>query len=94
VKALQAAKLWGPAEKEEKHLTKHLNHPEWLTWEEHVRLLMYAEELKLVSKKKLTKYREIAYRLWDKSRVKWAWRKARLKSPERDDGRPHGRTRR
>jgi hypothetical protein len=43
ITALRAARLWVPAEKEEKHLTKYLKHPEWLTWEEHVRLLMYAK---------------------------------------------------
>jgi hypothetical protein len=36
----------------------------------------------------MKKFREKAYRLWGKSRVKWAWRKARLKPPERNDGRP------
>jgi hypothetical protein len=75
IKALRDAKLWVPAEKEERHLTKYLKHPEWLTWEEHMRLLIYAKELKPVPKKKITQYREIAYRLWGVSRVKWARRK-------------------
>jgi hypothetical protein len=88
VTALRAAKLWVPAEKEEKHLTKYLKHPEWLMWEEHVRMLMYAKELQLTPRKKLTQYRETAYRLWGKSRVKWAQKRARLKPPDRGDGRP------
>jgi hypothetical protein len=31
---------------------------------------MYAKELKLVSREKLTHYRELAYRLWGKARAK------------------------
>jgi hypothetical protein len=77
-----------PEEREEKKLTKYLKHLEWLDYEEHVRLLAYAKELKLVPHKKLTRYRELAYRMWGKASVTLAWRKARLKPPERADGLP------
>jgi hypothetical protein len=87
-KALREAKLWVPEEREEKKLTKYLKHPEELDYEQRVLLLMYAKELKLVPHKKLTKYRDLAYRRCGKARVKWTWRKARLKPPEREDGRP------
>jgi hypothetical protein len=61
VTALRAARLWVPAERGEKRLSKYLRHPECLTWEEHIRLLMCAKELKLIPHKKLTRYREQAY---------------------------------
>jgi hypothetical protein len=87
-KAPRAAKLWVPEERDEKRLTTYMKHPAKLDYEEHARLLIYAKELNLVPHKRLTRYRDLVYRLWGKARVEWAWRKARLKPPERDDGMP------
>jgi hypothetical protein len=47
---------------------------------------MYSKELQLIPKKKISQYRRDAYRMYGKARVKWAWRKAILKPPLRDDG--------
>jgi hypothetical protein len=88
VRALRAQKIWCPAEQDEERLTKFLNHPERLTQDEHIRLLMYAKELQLIPKKRLSKYRKDAYRMYGKAQTKLAWRKAILRPPLRDDGLP------
>jgi hypothetical protein len=88
VRALNAQKIWCPAERDEERLTKYLNHPERLTQDEHIRLPMYAKELQLIPKRRISRYRKEAYRMYGKARAKWAWRKAILKPPLRDDGLP------
>jgi hypothetical protein len=77
-KALRALPVWCPAEKDETPLTKYLGHPEQLEAEK----LAYGKDLPLVPKKKLARYRQLAYNTPGKSRLKWA----RLRPPERGDG--------
>jgi hypothetical protein len=88
VETLRRAKAWCPAEREEERPNKYLKHQGRLTNEEHVMVLMYAKEPKLVREKKFKHHRQLAYNMYGKARVKWAWRKARFKSPERADGLP------
>jgi hypothetical protein len=69
---------YGPCDR----LTKYLKHPgRNTTFEEHVRLLRYTNELRLVPKAKLAKYRAAAYTTWGRAQVKWAWRHAELQKP-------------
>lgn len=63
VTELRAAKLSCQAERNEKRLTKYLKHPEWSSFEKHIRLLMHAKDLHLIPKKKLTRYREAVYQM-------------------------------
>jgi hypothetical protein len=69
VAALRAMKMWCPVKLEETRLAKYLNNPRRLCYEKHVRLLMYAKELKLVPRKRLTRYPHVAYNMYAKARV-------------------------
>jgi hypothetical protein len=90
VKSLRALKVWCQEQRDEYRLTKYLKSPgRHTTFEEHVRMMRYAKELHLVPKKRLMKYRQAAYAIWGKAKIKCAWRHAELRQPDRTDGPPH-----